>query len=116
MAFKMTKEIKKYIGEIDGILKENDPQTRWDQLGGEMLVRISFYQHERLIHLIVTVLFALMTLISFAAAFSVILFLPLAGLFLVLEIPYIFHYYFLENYTQKLYRLYYEVLRRADTK
>ena len=69
---------------------------------------ILFFQHERLIHLLVTLSFAAMTLASFFV-FLITDYLPvtaLAALFLVLLIPYIFHYYHLENGVQKLYDLY----------
>ena len=69
---------------------------------------ILFFQHERLIHLLVTLFFAAMTLLSFFV-FIVTDYLPvtaLCALFLVLLIPYIFHYYHLENGVQKLYDLY----------
>jgi hypothetical protein len=74
----------------------------------ELLVQIGFFQHERLIHLIVTVLFALMTILVFLLA--VTNFSPWNGvlllLLLVLLIPYIKHYWLLENGTQKLYEYY----------
>ena len=69
---------------------------------------ILFFQHERLIHLLVTILFAAMTLSSLYV-FLITDFLPiiiLFVLFLVLLVPYIFHYYHLENGVQKLYDLY----------
>lgn len=74
----------------------------------ELLVQIQFFQHERLIHLIVTVLFAVLTVITLLA--NVFLAEPLlfvlSLLFLVLLIPYIKHYYLLENGVQKLYKYY----------
>lgn len=74
----------------------------------ELLVQIGFFQHERLIHLIVTVLFALMTILVFLL--TVTNFSLWAGvlllLLLVLLIPYIKHYWLLENGTQKLYQYY----------
>ncbi len=73
---------------------------------------IRFFQHERLIHLIVTVLFAILTLGSFAT-FLLTQFLPIIVLFilfLLLLVPYIFHYYRLENGVQKLYGLYEELV------
>lgn len=77
----------------------------------ELLVQIGFFQHERLIHLIVTVLFALMTILVFLLA--VTNFAPWTGvlllLLLALLIPYIKHYWLLENGTQKLYRYYDEL-------
>jgi len=75
-----------------------------------LLTRIKFYQHERLIHLIVTMTFAIMTVISFfmlvteGTAAAVLL----SVLFLCLTVPYVMHYYFLENSVQALYKLYYE--------
>lgn len=74
----------------------------------ELLIQIGFFQHERLIHLIVTVLFALMTILVFLMAVTnfslwtgVLLLLLMA-----LLIPYIKHYWLLENGTQKLYQYY----------
>lgn len=83
----------------------------------QLLVQIQFFQHERLIHLIVTVLFALLTVLSIFASLliqgqPVLLILDL--LFLVLLIPYIGHYYRLENGVQKLYEYYDKLLPEAD--
>ena len=73
-----------------------------------LLVQIQFFQHERLIHLIVTVLFALLTVMTLLANLFLTqpLLLALTVLFLVLLIPYIRHYYLLENGVQKLYEYY----------
>ena len=76
-----------------------------------MLVQIGFFQHERLIHLIVTVTFALLTVGSMIACLFVqqLGLYCLTVLFLILLIPYIRHYYILENGVQKLYALYEEM-------
>ena len=79
-----------------------------------MLTEISFWQHERLIHLLVTILFALLTM----AVFMVLLFyrelsmLILLVALLSLMIPYIRHYYILENGVQTLYTFYEELTKR----
>lgn len=81
----------------------------------DLLRQIVFFQHERLIHLIVTVTFALLAMLTLVG----ILFDPQPALFLlffllfVLLVPYIRHYYILENGVQKLYR-YYDMLWKAD--
>ena len=78
------------------------------ELRSEMLVKIGFMQHERLVHLLVTILFALlmfMSLIAFFVSENPGM-LAAAALMLALLIPYISHYYFLENGVQKLYALY----------
>ena len=40
--------------------------------------------------------------------------MPLLGLILVLLIPYIFHYYFLENTVQKMYVIYDRMAERIS--
>ena len=75
----------------------------------QVLVQIQFFQHERLIHLIVTALFALLTIISMLASLAIPeqpILPALDLLFLILLIPYIRHYYLLENGVQKLYKYY----------
>ena len=71
----------------------------------EHLVQVGFFQHERLIHLIVTVTFALLEMLaiilSVIAGSPFTLLLPVV--ILVLLIPYIRHYYILENEVQKMY-------------
>ena len=73
-----------------------------------LLTQIGFFQHERLIHLIVTVLFGLATVITIP--FNLMLVEPalmlLSGLLLVLLVPYVVHYYHLENGVQTLYKFY----------
>ena len=106
----MKNEVKDYLSEVEIRLK--DPDSIDERFISELLIRIGFYQHERLIHLIVTMTFAIMTVLAFymlMTAYSVGALL-LSLLFLGLVIPYIAHYYFLENSVQKLYRLYYQAL------
>lgn len=82
----------------------------------QSLTQIGFFQHERLIHLIVTMTFALMTIMTLVGI-CMTGYMPLAALMvllLVLLIPYIRHYYILENGTQTLYR-YYDLLEKDRT-
>ncbi len=78
----------------------------------EMCVQISFFQHERLIHLIVTVLFAVLAVVSILVNLFIqeLAVLALCFMFFVLLIPYIRHYYILENGVQRLYE-YYDQIR-----
>lgn len=109
----MTKQIREYLEYIAAFMsaEHTDEELRAER---ELLLkRIALYQHERLIHLLVTLAFAVLFMISLT------LFLTAGGvgiavltiLFLVLLIPYIKHYYFLENSVQKLYLYYYELER-----
>lgn len=101
---------------VDSLLmdKRKRSSEEWSKILEEHLTQIGFFQHERLIHLIVTVTFALMTLISMIASVTICmpLLLALSLLFLVLLVPYIFHYYTLENEVQKMYTQYDEIRKR----
>ena len=99
----MKKELQDYIKQVERWIAEGRLSP---QIMERFKTNIGFFQHERLIHLIVTMTFALLTVGSLAMCFCTAYFLPLFFLFLVLEIPYIYHYYKLENGTQKLQRLY----------
>jgi hypothetical protein len=111
----MKERILSYRNRIDDLLaQENDKETDWNEVLSEHLIQVSFFQHERLIHLIVTVCFALMTVIAAVAA-AVSGYVPLILLvlmLLVLLVPYIMHYYLLENEVQKMYRQYDAILVR----
>ena len=82
----------------------------------QLLIQIQFFQHERLIHLIVTVLFALLTVAGIFTTLLADTFQPVLPildlLFLILLIPYIFHYYVLENGVQKLYTYYDKLVQK----
>ena len=106
--------MKEYIEEIDKLLESNKINNR-DEIIKEHLIKIQFYQHERLIHFLVTMLFAIMFLITFLFSLNNISIglLLLDLLFFVLLVPYIFHYYFLENSVQHMYEQY-DKLKKKD--
>ncbi len=101
----MKKEMKQYLKFIEN--NYNKPDTDKEKLAKELYTRIGFYQHERLVHLIVTMSFGVFFLISMLLIKVNWSFLFLSALFLSLLIPYIAHYYFLENSVQQLYTYYY---------
>ena len=117
----MEKRILAYRKRIDELLKQED--ANWAKVLEEHLTQVAFFQHERLIHLIVTVLFAVLEIMSILG--TVILAAMDKGnialsimtiLLLVLLIPYIRHYYILENEVQKMYGQYDELLKKVNEK
>lgn len=107
----MWKRLKSHRDMIRALLDADDPTTDWEAVKSEHLVQISFFQHERLVHLLVTLAFALMELVSilatiFAPQPFMLPLMLLSLLFLVLLVPYLVHYYHLENGTQELYAQY----------
>ena len=105
----MKNELKAYIEKMTALIESGDITK---ETLASMLVSIGFFQHERLIHLLVTLAFAVMTILSLLMTVQEFYFIPLFVLFLVLEIPYVLHYYRLENGVQKLQRLYREAEER----
>lgn len=104
----MEKRIKAYTAYAEALAQQAlTPQQR-AEYAQQMLVQIGFFQHERLIHLIVTVTFALLLVVC--AAGCVLApgwqLVTLTALLLALVVPYIRHYYILENSVQRLYALY----------
>lgn len=115
-AGRMKERILKYMAAIDAMLANPPANVNYRKEIEKHLVQIGFFMHERLVHLIVTVVFAILT---FGAIFFCVLYpgipeLLLIVCLLVLLVPYIMHYYLLENGVQKMYRQYDEMLRRAE--
>ena len=112
----MEQRILNYRKYIDELISQDN--SDWDAVIKEHLIQVSFFQHERLIHLIVTVTFALLEVI--VIALSVVSFTIGVGLLaialLVLLIPYIRHYYILENEVQKMYGQYDRMVEKRDRK
>lgn len=88
--------------------EQNVTEEEISRIKKEHLVQISFFQHERLVHLIVTVTFALLEMLAILlTVVSGELFpILLSGALLILLIPYVRHYYILENEVQKMYGQY----------
>ena len=111
----MGNKLKTYIKQIRSILDNDEPIENPEQFKTELLREIGFWQHERLIHFLVTILFALLTMsvllvLVFTASIPLLL---LFVMLMVLLVPYIKHYYVLENGVQTLYVLYEEITRRT---
>lgn len=104
----MEKRLKALLRYCEEMSTRNLTEAEAQKYQKDLLIQIRFFQHERLIHLIVTALFALLTVITLLANLflSQPILLVLSFLFLILLIPYIRHYYILENGVQKLYEFY----------
>ncbi len=106
----MRNYIKEYIQELE---KKLDKKEKFLELDKDMLKeKINYFNHERLIHLIVTVIYVFVTLVFMAlACVSYIFLIPffIGIIFLLFYIP---HYFFLENSVQYLYKLYDKIMKK----
>ena len=104
----MKKRILAYMAYMDRQLQQNDSGLSYEELCTQHEKQLAFFMHERLVHLLVTLTFAILAFITFfmaALQFSIGL-IVLFFAFLVLLIPYLMHYYLLENSVQYMYKQY----------
>lgn len=104
----MKKRLLDYIAHLENFLSGSFSAERGEAALSDLVTQIRFFQHERMAHLLVTLFFAGLFVFSilFFHAFPSIPVLLLSLLSLCLLVPYIRHYYILENGTQRLYALY----------
>lgn len=116
----MTEYLTNYMETVAKRLEQCSDCGELDIIMAEHKDKIAFMQHERIVHFLVTFMFAVVLCIFVA----VLLFLDgssiasslgvtaLIVIILVLEAFYIKHYYFLENTVQKMYRVYDDILAK----
>ena len=106
----MKESLKEYNAYLDKVIDSKKIEKK-EELLEEILIQIKFFQHERLVHLIVTFMTAIATILFLF--FSVLLeSIGMTLLFIItfcLFVPYIFHYYYLENSVQALYKKYFKI-------
>lgn len=110
----MTEYLKAYMKTVAERLAECRSGSELDEILAEHKDKISFMQHERIVHFFVTMMFAIiltifMSVLIFTENMAILL---LVTIILVLLGFYIKHYYFLENTVQKMYEVYDEILKK----
>ena len=95
MVMKMKEYLEEYTKETEKLIKKGNITEKDIE---KHLIKIKFFQHERLIHLLVTLFYAVFILLS------------LFIIFLIFLVFYVRHYFFLENCVQYLYKLYDKML------
>lgn len=105
----MEKRLKHYLAGLEQQQTSPDlTDAKRQAVLADLLIQINFFQHERLIHLLVTLTFAVLAFVALLAL-EISGNLWYAGILILdacLLIPYIRHYFVLENGVQKLYEYY----------
>jgi hypothetical protein len=109
----MPKYFSVYLFQISALVADLESGKKTSEVLDEKLFQrldkmLARMQHERLCHLLVLILFAILTVLSlgFLVMSPSTQFALLFLMFLILVIPYTAHYYFLENSVQRLYKYY----------
>ncbi len=99
--------MREYLGDY---VKETDKKIKDKNITDKdienHLIKIKFFQHERLIHLLVTLFYGVFVFLAVIISFKTWLFLIILYLALIVLIFYVRHYFFLENHVQYLYKQY----------
>lgn len=115
----MTEYLKNYMKVTAERLGACKDAEELEEIFSEHLDKIAFMQHERIVHFLVTMMFAIiMTILIIGMMMTQeLMLLILVTIIIVLLVFYIKHYYFLENTVQEMYRVYDEILakRRSFT-
>lgn len=109
----MKKYMDNYIKTIDQYILHNRYKDI-DEIIREHLRKIKFFQHERLIHLFVTLAFALFSIIFCLCIALDKVFIYVTLISFVILLFYIFHYYYLENAVQYMYKQHDKLIKIAN--
>ena len=107
----MKKYLYDYIDKLDNLLK-NKKITK--DIIDRHLLKIGFFQHERLIHLLVTLFYATIFLLFMGLGFIHYIFFSIAIILMIFLISYVIHYFRLENGVQYLYKQYDQMIEEKE--
>ena len=112
----MTEYLKAYIAKAEERLLKCNNTDEAEKLLNEHKDKINFMQHERIVHFLVTMMFALILAIFIGVELITesLLLSILIIIIIVLLAFYIKHYYFLENTVQYMYVLYDNIRKKLD--
>lgn len=108
----MRPRVERYLEIYEDAIDDIENEEKTDRVFSNMLTQIQFFQHERLIHLIVTVAVVLVyfivtgLLMITTSLGSLAILTLLFTLLAILLFFYINHYFFLERSVQRMYNQY----------
>lgn len=101
--------MKRYIDDYILMLEDKIKNKDFDKnLQDDVLIKINFFNKERIIHLIITLFYALFAILFVCHIKESIMYLIFAVFMMCFLIPYIIYYFKLEARVQYLYKLYFQ--------
>ncbi|MDE6034607.1 MAG: hypothetical protein K2G36_01675 [Ruminococcus sp.] len=112
----MTEYLTDYMNTVAERLESCTERSELSTILSEHMDKIAFMQHERIVHFLVTMMFAIVLSIFIIGLLITenIMLTVLVTIILILLIFYIKHYYFLENTVQKMYKIYDKILKMQE--
>ena len=100
----MKKYIKEYISEIDKKINNNHKFSS-DEID-DFLFKMELFQKERIIHLVITLSYVFFTIIFLFITKYIFAMFIIFFILLIFDSFYVYHYFFLENSVQYMYKQY----------
>ena len=96
--------MKEYIGEIDKKLNDNYKFSS-DEID-DFLFKMELFQKERVIHLVITLSYVFFTILFLFITKYIFAMFIIFFILLIFDGFYVYHYFFLENSVQYMYKQY----------
>ena len=106
----MREYISNYVKYVDSIINDSKYKESFIE---EHIQMIKYFQHERIIHLVITLFYALLTLLFWGLSLIHLIFVVIAIILSIFLVCYIYHYFYLENHVQYMYKQY-NKLKKLD--
>ncbi len=106
----MREYISNYVKYVDKVIRDDKYKDSFIQ---EHLQMIKYFQHERVIHLVITLFYAMLTLLFWGLSLVSLIFVIIAIILSIFLVCYIYHYFYLENHVQYMYKQY-NKLKKLD--
>ena len=100
----MKKYIKEYISEIDKKINDNHKFSS-DEID-DFLFKMKLFQKERIIHLVITLSYVFFTILFLFITKYIFAMFIIFFILLIFDGFYVYHYFFLENSVQYMYKQY----------
>ncbi len=100
----MREYMKEYIKEIDTKINDNYKFTKEEI--DEFLFKMELFQKERIIHLVITLTYVFFTILFLFLTQYIFAMFIIFFILLIFDAFYVYHYFFLENSVQYMYKQY----------
>ena len=100
----MKEYMKEYIKEIDDRI--NDHHKFSDEEIANFLFKMDLFQKERIIHLVITLTYVFFTILFLFLTKYIFIMFIVFFILLIFDGFYVYHYFFLENSVQYMYKQY----------
>ncbi len=100
----MKEYMKGYIKDIDEKIKANHKFSNEEI--DDFLFKMSLFQKERIIHLVITLTYVFFTILFLFLTKYIFAMFIVFFILLIFDLCYVYHYFFLENSVQYMYKQY----------